>query len=81
MKRLTRSKKNRIIAGVCGGIGEYLDIDPTVIRVIWAILTVASYGTGLLAYLLAWVIIPEAEPTHQTEASGAIMSSEENKQT
>ena len=58
-KKLYRSRKNRIIAGVCAGIGEYLEIDPTVIRLIWVLLTILSMGGGLIAYLLAWIIIPE----------------------
>lgn len=59
MKNLYRSKRNRFVAGVCGGIGEYLEIDPTVIRVIWALFTIFSMGVGILAYLAAWIIIPE----------------------
>ncbi|MDD1675301.1 MAG: PspC domain-containing protein [Methanomicrobiales archaeon] len=59
MKNLYRSKRNRVVAGVCGGIGEYLEIDPTVIRVIWALFTIFSMGVGILAYLAAWIIIPE----------------------
>lgn len=47
-----------MIAGVCGGIGEYFDVDPTLIRLGWAILVVL--GVGILAYILAWIIIPEA---------------------
>ena len=58
-KRLFRSKKNRMIAGVCSGIGEYLGIDPTVIRLLWVLLTFFSGGAGVLAYIIAWVIIPE----------------------
>lgn len=56
-KRLYRSK-DRKIGGVCGGIAEYFNIDPTIVRLIWAVFILA-YGTGLLAYLLAWIIIPE----------------------
>jgi len=58
-KRLYRSKKNRVIAGVCGGIGEYTNIDPVVIRLVWVILTLASMGFGILAYLIAWMLMPE----------------------
>jgi len=61
MKRLFRSKKDRMLGGVCGGLGEHLDVDPTVIRLIWAVVTVLSMGTGLIVYLLAWVIIPEED--------------------
>jgi phage shock protein C len=59
MKELKRSRTNRMIAGVCGGIGEYLEIDPNAIRLIWVVVTVFTAGTGILAYLLAWLIIPE----------------------
>lgn len=62
-RRLLRSRKNRMIAGVCGGIGEYLGIDPTVIRLLWVLFTVMSIGAGLLAYIIAWIIIPEGEST------------------
>jgi phage shock protein C len=57
-KKLKRSK-HRVIAGVCGGIAEYLKIDPTVVRVLWAVIAVFGLGSGLLAYLLCWLLIPE----------------------
>ena len=58
MKKMYRSS-NRILAGVCGGIAEYLDIDPTVIRVVYAVLSVFSVGfPGLLLYLILLVLIP-----------------------
>jgi phage shock protein PspC (stress-responsive transcriptional regulator) len=57
MKRLYRSRKDRVIAGVCGGIGDYFEIDPTLIRLIWLLLGLT--GTGILAYIVAWVMIPE----------------------
>ena len=56
-KRLYRSR-DRKIGGVCGGIAEFFNIDPTLIRVIWAILAFA-YGSGISAYFIAWLIIPE----------------------
>ncbi len=59
MKRLYRSKKERILGGVCSGLGEHLDVDPTVIRLIWAVVSVLSIGTGIIIYILAWIIIPE----------------------
>ena len=58
-KKLFRSRKNRMIAGVCGGIGEYLEIDPTVIRLIWVLLVFLSFGGAILAYIIAWIIVPE----------------------
>ena len=57
MKKLYRSKSNRMIAGVCAGVAEYLNIDPTVIRVIWAL--IALGGAGILAYIVCALIIPE----------------------
>ncbi len=57
MKRLYRSRKNRMICGVCGGIGEYLNVDPTVIRLL--VLLLGFTGTGLVADIVAAVIMPE----------------------
>ena len=54
MKRLYRSRNNRVLAGVCGGIGEYFNIDPVLIRV----LAIVILGFGWLAYLIAAIIIP-----------------------
>jgi phage shock protein C len=59
MKELHRSRTNRMIAGVCGGIGEYFGIDPNVVRLVWVIVTAFTMGIGLLAYLIAWLILPE----------------------
>jgi phage shock protein C len=61
MKRLYRSKKDRMLGGVCAGLGEHFDIDPTVIRLVWAVITVISIGTGVLVYILAWILIPEED--------------------
>lgn len=59
-KRIVRPSSGRMIAGVCAGIGRYLNIDPTLVRLIWVILSF-GYGSGILAYLLAWIIIPPEE--------------------
>lgn len=58
-RRLFRSDTNKMIAGVCGGIGEYFNIDPTLIRLAWVILSIptALFG-GLVAYIIAAIIIP-----------------------
>lgn len=55
--RLYRSKSNKVIAGICGGLGEYFNIDPVIIRVIFAVFTVFG-GSGILLYLILWIIIP-----------------------
>ncbi|WP_292389797.1 PspC domain-containing protein [Methanosarcina sp. UBA5] len=59
MNKLYRSKKNRIIAGVCGGIGEYFKVDPTLIRLLWLLISIVGSGSGIIAYIIAWIIIPE----------------------
>ena len=57
-KRLTRSS-NRMIAGVCGGIAEYLGWDPTMVRVIYALLSVFTAFDGALVYIILWIVMPE----------------------
>jgi phage shock protein C len=57
-RKLYRSRKSRKVAGVCGGLGEYLNTDPTVIRVLFIALTVLG-GAGGLIYLAMWLIVPE----------------------
>lgn len=64
VKRLYRSGKNKILGGICGGLGDYFDMDPTLVRLIWIILTLISLGAGILAYLIAWVIMPK-NPKHR----------------
>ena len=59
-KKLYRSTTNKTIAGVCAGLAEYLNIDPTIVRVIWALVSLS--GAGLLAYLICALIIPEEPP-------------------
>jgi phage shock protein C len=61
-KRLYRSRQHRVFAGVCGGLGEYFDVDPVFIRVMAAIL-VLVHGIGLIAYLIAWIAMPKAPLT------------------
>jgi phage shock protein PspC (stress-responsive transcriptional regulator) len=58
-KRLYRSSKNKVLGGVCGGLAEYFNVDPIIIRIIWVVLIFLSRGTGILAYLIAWIIIPK----------------------
>lgn len=57
MKKLYRSSKDRIFLGVCGGIGEYLEVDPTIIRLLAVIL--GFTGSGIVAYIVAAIIMPE----------------------
>lgn len=57
VRRLYRSERNRMLGGVCGGLAEYLRIDPTLIRLAWVLFLFAG-GAGLLFYFAAWVIVP-----------------------
>ena len=58
-KRLYRSSTNYMICGVCGGIGEYFNIDPTLVRLAWVIFTCAGFGAGVVAYIVASIVIPK----------------------
>lgn len=58
-KRLYRSSTNYMLAGVYGGIAEYFNIDPTLIRLAWIILTCMGFGTGIIAYIVAAIVIPK----------------------
>jgi len=63
-KVLVRSRKGRMVAGVCAGVAQYFGLDVTLVRVIVAVVSVITGGAGVLAYLVAWVIIPgEGETT------------------
>lgn len=57
-KRLSKSSTNRMICGVCAGIGNYLNIDATVVRLLWIIFSMAG-GFGILAYIIAAIVMPE----------------------
>jgi phage shock protein C len=74
-KRLYRSQTDRMLAGVCGGLGEYFDIDPIIFRLIFVLLTIGA-GSGVLLYILAWVIIPDA-PTSAKEKNSKADTDEE----
>ena len=60
MKRLHRSKTNQMLAGVCGGIAEYFNIDPTIVRIGFVLFTLAG-GSGILAYIVASIVMPAEE--------------------
>ena len=58
-KQLMRSGSDQKIAGVCTGVANYFDIDPTIVRVIWGVLAFC-YGAGIVAYIILWIIAPVA---------------------
>jgi len=66
-KRLYKSDSNKVIGGVCGGLGEYFGIDPVIFRII-AVLLIFAHGAGLLLYLIAWICIPKRKP--EADAGG-----------
>ncbi|NMD14144.1 MAG: PspC domain-containing protein [Caldisericales bacterium] len=70
MKKLYRSRKERVIGGVCGGIGVYFGIDPTLTRIIWVAATLLG-GAGIIAYIVAWIVIPEEPRIEETEVASA----------
>ena len=66
-KTLTRSNKNRMVAGVCGGLGEFLDIDPTIIRLIFVFGSIAGVGSAFLVYLVLAIVVPPAEEAGESD--------------
>jgi len=68
MKRLTRSDRNRVLVGLCGGIGEYFEVDPVLIRLLWVVASVfTGLVPGLLAYLVAAFVVPGKNQIHHGE--------------
>lgn len=63
VRRLYRSGRDKIIAGVCGGIAEYFSVDPVLVRLLWVLGTLA-WGAGFLGYIIAWIIMPR-NPNHK----------------
>ena len=67
-KRLVRPRTGRKIAGVCAGVAEYFDIDVTVVRVVWLIVALMPPTVGLLAYIVAGIVMPEEPEVHSAPA-------------
>lgn len=59
MSKLYRSRSQRMIAGICGGLGEHLHMDPTVVRLLYVIISILTVFPGFIFYIAAWLIIPE----------------------
>lgn len=57
-KKVYRNMNNKMIGGVCSGLADYFDMDPTLVRLIWVAFVLIG-GTGILAYIIAWIIMPE----------------------
>jgi len=61
-KKLMRSSRDKKLGGVCAGLADYFDLDPTIVRVVW-LLAIFFAGTGLLVYLILWIVLPLAPPS------------------
>jgi len=57
-KRLYRSRTEKMVAGVCGGLAQYFNVDPTIIRLLWVFITLIG-GAGVLAYIILWIVVPQ----------------------
>jgi phage shock protein PspC (stress-responsive transcriptional regulator) len=76
-KKIYRSENDRMLAGVCGGIGEYFDVDPTIIRILWVL--IACTGAGLLAYIICAIIIPSKTELERREGTSTTQSNEKTE--
>jgi len=79
-KRLFRSEKDKMIAGVCGGLGQYLDIDPVIIRLIFILIAMAG-GGGVIIYLLLWLIVPLEGEVQKEQSTVIAENTKEMKET
>lgn len=68
-KKLYRSKNNRVIFGVCGGLGEYFEIDPLIVRILFVVLSLLN-GVGIIAYLILAVLVPEGDKEKKNKKNG-----------
>ena len=68
MKKLTRARTDKVIGGVLGGFSEYINVDPTVVRLGYVLLTLVTCFSGILFYLIAWIVIPK-KVSHETNHS------------
>ena len=64
-KRLYKIEEGKKLCGVCGGLAEYLDLDPTVARLIWVLITLCSAGVGVIGYIVAAMIMPDKSDTEK----------------
>ena len=77
-RKLVRSRNDRIIAGVCSGLGEYFSIDPTLVRLLF-VFTALFGGPGLIAYLIFWVVVPlEAEGQSVVDSSPVVIDNRQD---
>ena len=68
-KRFYRSRNDKILGGVCGGVAHHLDVDPIIVRLLWIFLSFA-WGSGIIAYIVCWIILPLEPKGNVTEVKG-----------
>jgi len=74
-KKLMRSRADRKIAGVCAGMGHYLDLDVTLVRLVWVLVTIlAGIFPGVVVYVLAWIVVPEEPAAIPVAAAGQLVT-------
>ena len=78
VRRLFRSRTQRVIGGVCGGLGEYFNIDPALIRVIFVILALVN-GLGIVAYIAMWLVFPRQVPVEEAESTEKVATGSKKK--
>jgi phage shock protein PspC (stress-responsive transcriptional regulator) len=61
-RRLYRSRRDSILGGVAGGVADYFDMDPSIVRVLWAVLALVTGGIFLVLYIVMWIVVPEGPP-------------------
>ncbi len=75
-KKLFRSTQNKVVAGICGGLAEYFDIDPVIVRVIFVVATF-GWGFSILAYFILWIIVPVNRMPFPSEKAEALEMNDE----
>lgn len=80
MAKLTRLKNDRVLFGVCSGIGEYFGFKPTLVRLVWIGLTIVSYGAAIIAYIIACILMPVQDEGQVQENKEVIEVNELEKQ-
>jgi phage shock protein C len=70
-RRLYRSRRDSVLGGVAGGIADYLDVDPSIVRIIWAVLGVVTGGFFVLLYIVMWIVVPEGPAVAPPGAASA----------
>lgn len=71
IRRVYRSRTEKVMGGICGGLGKYFHVDPVLLRIIWVILGLS--GVGVVAYIVCWIVIP-IEPASSAAGTGAAKS-------